>query len=146
MKGNNTSFHLVGDELIQGCQPGFHAPASSNAQSSSFLRGAAGAWLHFLQWPQELHKDSWEPSLLIEGLRGPIWSPWGIHIHQTRKDSFEEAYIQSTHFHDSTAQGAHPEGPPEMMPFKQIWDGFQRPRAQVLSGHPCSRILSSQKK
>lgn len=43
LKGKNTSFSFLEDELTQGCHPGCHTPAFSNAEHSSALEGVAEA-------------------------------------------------------------------------------------------------------
>ena len=141
LKGNSTSFHLVGDELIPGGQPGFHTPASPNAQSPSSLPGVAGAWLCSLQWPQDLLKDSWDLSSLMEGLRGPFWALGEYTYTKLGKKYFEAHRLPQWH---------SPRGPPQghstNMHFKQRPNGLQRPTAPALLGHPCCRVLSGQKK
>lgn len=107
LKGNSTSFHLVGDELIPGGQPGFHTPASPNAES--FLPPRSGrAWLCCLQWPQDLLKDSWESSLVNGRSQRPIWAAGGYTYTKLGKK-----FWGSRTSHSDIAQGAHLKGTPQ---------------------------------
>lgn len=107
MKPRERKEHLISwveDELMQGCPPRFHTPAFSHAGSSSVVGGMARAWLRSLQWPQDLHGDSQEPSLLMEGLGGLFGcgSPWGYTTFKLRKTVWKRLIFR---VHTSTVTG-----------------------------------------
>lgn len=141
---------LVEDELMQGYPPRFRTPAFSHAGNSSVVQGMAGAWLCSLQWPQDLHEDSQEPSLLMEGLRGPLGceNPWRYTSTKLRKTVWKRLIfrVHTSTVTDNMTQLGPPWSTLEKMHFKQRWACLQSPRGQVPSAHPPNGITKQPQK